>query len=299
MTALELEAYLIEQLSFIYDEDEAVAITGGLIDFYELKMVSEINANKEVESDMLLLFESALARLKQYEPLQYIIGEAWFYDSFFSVNKHVLIPRPETEELVHLILTDIRHSSFGEVKLAITSKASRHHSTLRILDMGTGSGCIPIVLKKNIPDAEVYGLDISLDALEVAKQNAVRNTVDVHFFQADMLRDGLQTPVSNFDIIVSNPPYITEEEKEAMHANVLAHEPNLALFVTDRNPLQFYEVIASFAAKNLNRGGKLYVEINAGYAQEVKACFEGYGFTDVIITPDMQGKDRMVSGRLV
>lgn len=272
MSPTALKIKVINELSSIYDQDEASAIAGELFDFYKVGSASLIDPGS------LELIESALERLTQNEPLQYVLGEAWFYNLPFYVNRHVLIPRPETEELVYLILSDIQHS------------------TLRILDMGTGSGCIPIALKANIPEAEVFGLDISLDALGVAKQNALHNGVEVKFFQADMLNPDLKIPVTGFDIIVSNPPYITEQEKEAMHANVLAHEPNLALFVTNGDPLQFYEKIASFAAKNLKRGGKLYVEINAGYAKEVKDCFEQHGFSEVRIISDMQGKDRIVSG---
>jgi release factor glutamine methyltransferase len=270
MSDAELNTYLITELSNLYDLDEAKAITNKLIEFYGKSLGTELEQE----------ITKAIERLKQLEPLQYVLGEAWFYGLPFFVNKNVLIPRPETEELVHLILSEV----------------SDHTSPISILDIGTGTGCIPIVLKKNIPQATIYGIDISADALSVANQNATQNDVEITFVKEDIL-SMKESPLLNLqlDIIVSNPPYITEVEKEHMHANVLSHEPHLALFVTNNDPLQFYKAIADYASTHLVYQGRLYVEINAGYALDVKYCFEQYGFTDVTIAKDMQGKERFVS----
>jgi release factor glutamine methyltransferase len=264
----EIREKIIQQLLAIYDKDESDAIAKTLLDFYSGDPVSRI--------------EYAVIRLLENEPLQYVLGEAWFYDLPFYVDKNVLIPRPETEELVHLVLNDLT--------------GLKPNSSM--LDIGTGSGCIPVSIKKNRPDTDVYAMDISAEALALAKQNATRNRAEVYFFQADILRPVTESPLGRFNMIVSNPPYITEEEKHEMHNNVLQYEPHLALFVTDRNPLQFYEAISGFAANHLTPGGKLYVEINAAYGKEVKICLENNGFIEVIIFKDMQGKDRIVSGML-
>jgi release factor glutamine methyltransferase len=287
---------IVNQLTGIYDTGEALAIAGQLIEFYERKSNDDQSALDKINV--------AVKRLLQNEPLQYILGEAWFYDLTFLVNKNVLIPRPETEELVHLIINEIRkienEISNDEFRMLNEGEEENQKSKIRnqkyILDIGTGSGCIPIALKKNIPEAVVYGMDISVDALSLAQQNAELNNVDVNFIEQDILTSNLQLP--QFDIIVSNPPYITETEKNKMHENVLAYEPHLALFVTDKNPLQFYEAISVFAAKHLAAKGMLYFEINAAYGNEVKQCMERHGFTEISIIKDMQGKDRIVKGKL-
>jgi release factor glutamine methyltransferase len=280
MLKSELQQYLSKELVTVYDADETAAIVRQLFEFY----VPEQSGYSEITPTSQTSLEAALTRLKQHEPLQYVLGEAWFYDLPFYVNSSVLIPRPETEELVYLILSGIRHSTFDI-----------QYSKLKILDIGTGSGCIPVVLKKNIPDAEVHAIDISPDALTTAKQNAERNETAVDFIQADILDPNLKLPVTGFDVIVSNPPYITNEEKAGMHPNVLSREPHLALFVSNGDPLQFYKTIAAFASRNLIKGGKLYVEINAQFGHEVKRCFESYGFSQVTVIRDMQGKERIVT----
>jgi release factor glutamine methyltransferase len=270
MSDAELNTYLITELSNLYDLDEARAISKQLMAFYNEKQGTELEQKVTM----------AIARLKEAEPIQYVLGEAWFYNMPFYVDKNVLIPRPETEELVHKIL----------------SAVSLRSTQLTILDIGTGTGCIPISLKTNLPDAEVFAMDISKEALAIAEQNALRNRVSVFFFEGNILNPDLKLPIPMLDIIVSNPPYIMEVEKGEMHANVLAHEPHLALFVTNNDPLQFYKAIVLHASKHLKEGGQLYLEINAAYGYEVKRCLEHGGFISVSITKDMQGNDRMVSG---
>jgi release factor glutamine methyltransferase len=278
MMDTELKLYLTRELLPLYDTEESTAVAGELIESFQQELKS---ANR---AQWMLAIQQALVRLKEAEPLQYILGEAWFYNLPFYVNSHVLIPRPETEELVHTIIQ------------ANSANTLHSNTQLSILDIGTGSGCIPIALKKNLDQATVYGMDISADVLSTANQNAKRNGVEITFLRGDILNMKASQIVDlQYDIIVSNPPYITEAEKEHMHTNVLSYEPHLALFVTNNDPLQFYKAIADYASTHLVHQGRLYVEINAGYALDVKYCFEQYGFTDVIIATDMQGKERFVS----
>ena len=240
-----------------------------------------LKANETVTESELLKFNNVVKRLKKEEPIQYILGETSFYGLKFHVNKNVLIPRPETEELVEWIIDEVRSSKF-EVR--------------SILDVGTGSGCIPIAIKKNLLSAEVSAIDVSAEALEVARQNAELNSVNVNFIQKDIL----QLPTSNFeprtafDIIVSNPPYITESEKQSMSRNVLENEPHLALFVNDNDPLLFYKAIATFAQSHLADKGKLFFEINEAKGADVKLMLEKMGFKNVEIKKDLSGKDRMI-----
>lgn len=223
------------------------------------------------------LFE-ALSRLKLEIPIQHIIGKTHFMDLEFLVDKNVLLPRPETEDLVRWILDDIKN----------------HQEAITILDIGTGSGCIPIALKKQLPNAKVATLDISDKALKIATQNAKNNTVQIEFIHANILEiDKLH---QKFDIIVSNPPYVRELEKKEMHQNVLQHEPELALFVSDEEPLLFYRKIASFAVNNLNDGGALYFEINQYLGKETKQLLDSTNFSDIELRQDLFGNDRMLKG---
>lgn len=232
------------------------------------------------------LFEG-LSKLKLEKPIQYILGETEFMDLKFSVNKSVLVPRPETEELVRWILDNCQ------------VEVSRN---LKILDIGTGSGCIAISLAKNLPNAKVYALDVSEEALVVAKENAEFNEVAIEFIHADILEletlgfDSAQP--DNFDIIVSNPPYVREKEKAAMQTNVLEHEPQLALFVTNEKPLVFYKRITAFAKTHLNEGGALYFEVNQYLGKETKELLEEQNFSEIELRKDMFGNDRMLKGTL-
>lgn len=225
------------------------------------------------------LFEG-LSQLKLQRPIQYILGVAHFLDMEFKVNEHVLIPRPETEELVHWILEQERG----------------RHGVIKILDIGTGSGCIAIALAKNIPNAEVYAMDISSDSLKVAEENAIKNKVSIEFIEADILQ--LEKLEIHFDVIVSNPPYVRELEKKEMSANVINYEPGHALFVSNENPLLFYSKISEFATSHLNRGGSLYFEINQYLGKETLKLIGKFGFSDLELREDIFGNYRMLKGKL-
>ena len=218
-----------------------------------------------------------IARLRRHEPLQYIVGCARFHGHKFKVTPAVLIPRSETEQLVDLIIDE------------------NPGSDLHVLDMGTGSGCIAISLARALKFAQVDALDVSRDALAVARENAASLKVKVRFFESDML---LPQPASRYDIIVSNPPYICWSEREAMDRNVKDYEPGQALFVPDNDPLLFYKAIAPYAAQSLERGRRLYLEINQRFGDEVKRLLENCGFSDVRIIDDSYGKPRFAAAKL-
>ena len=215
-----------------------------------------------------------VARLRRHEPLQYIVGHARFHGHEFKVTPAVLIPRPETEQLVDLIVDE------------------NPGSDLRVLDMGTGSGCIAISLARALKFARVDALDVSRDALAVARENAAALKVKVRFFESDMLAP---QPSARYDIIVSNPPYICWSEREVMECNVKDYEPGQALFVPDNDPLLFYKAIAPYAADSLERGGRLYLEINRRFGNEVKRLLEDSGFDEVRLIDDSYGNPRFVT----
>ncbi|WP_026451869.1 peptide chain release factor N(5)-glutamine methyltransferase [Aequorivita capsosiphonis] len=234
-----------------------------------------LNPEKEVSDKDAEKFQAALIRLKNFEPIQYLIGETEFYGLPFIINHHTLIPRPETEELVEWILSEVP-----------TSLVSG------ILDIGTGSGCIAISLAKNLPQASISALDISEEALNIAKKNAAINKVEVNFFQADVLNS--KTLPQLYDVIVSNPPYVRQLEKKLMQQNVLRYEPDTALYVHDEDPLLFYRAISQLARTHLKLSGKLFFEINEYLAEEMVALLKGEGFHDVEIKKDIFEKDRMI-----
>lgn len=243
-----------------------------------------LNPEYTITNEQEQLFSDALVELKNNKPIQYSIGETEFYGLPFKVNEYTLIPRPETEELVDWIIT-----SYAEQK---------KESPLKILDIGTGTGCISISIAKNLSDSNVYALDVSAEALEIANQNAELNGVEVAFIHDDILKichSTLDTE-SNFDIIVSNPPYVRNLEKAEIKPNVLDNEPHLALFVDDENPLQFYRAICEFAQHNLKENGILYFEINEYLGQEMIQLLEEFGFKSIELKKDLFGKDRMIKG---
>ena len=221
--------------------------------------------------------DMALDRLAMSEPIEYITGKSVFLGLPLKINRHVLIPRPETEELVHWILTD-----FG-----------KDHTQKDVLDIGTGSGCICVTLKKKKPTFRVFGIEDSLDAMNCSRINARKLNVNIEFFRVNILNRALWKVFSGFDIIVSNPPYITETEKELMSRNVIDYEPAIALFVNNDDPLIFYKTIAEFAKKHLNGEGKIYLEMNEFHAEEIAELFEEK-FSSVEVKKDMQGKERML-----
>lgn len=222
-------------------------------------------------------------RLLSGEPVQYVLGEAWFRDLRLKVDKRVLIPRPETEELVEWIIQDGVRSS---------SSTSDEDVGPLILDIGTGSGCIALALKKELPDAEVFGIDISYKALDVASANAEHLGLEVRWLEMDVIKDWGWLPPS--DIIVSNPPYVLRSEEASLADNVRKFEPRQALFVPDDDPLLFYDTLAVMASELLQPGGRIYVETHADMAQRVAELFRNEGLTDIVIRKDLSGKDRMV-----
>lgn len=230
---------------------------------------------KDEESTLFLVVD----KLKKHIPIQYILGTAHFMGLDFNVNTNVLIPRPETEELVSWILNEVN------VNQEIT-----------ILDIGTGSGCIAITLAKNLPKAKVFALDISKEAILVAKSNAEANNVTVTFLEQNILEE--PSLKQNFNIIVSNPPYVRDLEKKEMSANVLEHEPNLALFVSDNNPLVFYKAITNFSVNHLRENGKLFFEINQYLGEQTKELLVGLNYINIKLKKDMYGNDRMLKGEI-
>jgi release factor glutamine methyltransferase len=280
MLIKEYKQYFVKELLAIYDEVEAESFFYLTLEkFHRLRRIDlALQPNFEIGENEVEKWKSVLTDLKKQKPIQYILGETEFYGLPFLVNKDVLIPRPETEELVELILAESRKS---KVK------------SLRILDIGTGSGCIPISLKKNLPDAEFFAVDVSENALEVAKENAKVNGVEVNFIKINILET--EDLDQQFDIIVSNPPYVRMLEKEEIKPNVLEFEPHLALFVEDNDPLLFYRKIAQLAKKNLNENGKLYFEINQYLGKETVGLLESLGFTNIKLLKDIYGNDRMIS----
>lgn len=225
-----------------------------------------------------LLLDNALSRVLTEEPVQYVVGHAWFYGRRFSVNKHVLIPRQETEELIHWILDE--HAS---------------NVSWKVLDIGSGSGCIPVTLKAERPDFVVESWDVSEAALSVAGENAQQLDTVVDFRQVDVLNASM-TP-NSFDLVVSNPPYVRESEKKLMNRNVLDHEPALALFVDDNRPLIFYDKITELAVTGLKTSGWLYFEINEALGKQTVELLSRHGFSNIVLKKDLNGKDRMVRGQ--
>ena len=253
------------------------------LDQFILAIEPEFTVTKEEEQS---LFEG-LTKLKLEQPIQYIIGKTDFFGLEFKVDKKVLIPRPETEELVQWLI-----SCFRDKILDIETKIFE----FRILDIGTGSGCIAVSLAKNLPNAKIYALDISEEALVVAVKNAKINGVEIEFIKADISTTDTLNCV--FDIIVSNPPYVRESEKEEMDKNVLYNEPDIALFVTDDEPLIFYKNIVRFAKANLKEKGMLYLEINQYLARDMEKLVEDAGFSEIVLKKDIFGNDRMLKGVL-
>ena len=268
--------YIKQQLLTIYDRREAENITHILLDEYVglSKTQRVIQAQQVISETQQTLINTALKLLLQHKPLQYILGYTWFCGNTFLVNEHVLIPRPETEELVDLVIKE-------------------NASATNILDIGTGSGCIAISLQQKLQQAKVTAIDVSKDALSIAQQNAKKIGVAIELIAINFLDEIERNALPVFDIIVSNPPYITFEEKVDMRENVLHYEPHIALFAPNNNALIFYRHIAQFAKNHLSTNGKIYVEINETLATETATIFANAQFTTTIIK-DLQGKDRMI-----
>jgi len=268
-----------QELSEIYSKEE----TGSIISLIFNKLAG-INTteillleNKKLSQKVIEKIESAVERLKLNEPIQYVLGQTEFYGLPFITDKRALIPRPETEELVDWVLQTCP-------------------SAVSLLDIGTGGGCIAVTLAQKLKKSRVYAFDISLDALNLAHENADLNYVFVHFYHCNILKiSGFD---QKFDVIVSNPPYVTHSQKAEMKPNVLEYEPSMALFVQDENPLLFYEHIINFAKKQLNPNGALFFEINHLYGKEIVKLLKLNNFKNIELKKDLSGKNRMIRAEI-
>jgi release factor glutamine methyltransferase len=279
MMIKDLYRNFLVQLQKIYSLGEATAITEWVFEKMASLKRSDIlkNPEKQITPAADKLIQDTLQELLSHKPVQYVLGEAWFYHMKLKVNPHVLIPRPETEELVEQLIADR--------KSKLTDPA--------ILDIGTGSGCIPIAIKKNLPASKVTAIDISKDALALATENAAMHNAHINFIELDFLDELTWNTLPLLDVIVSNPPYIPVNEKGELAKNVTDFEPHLALFVPDKSPLIFYEKIAAFGKKHLLPNGKIYLETHENFTSQTAALFRDY-YQTVMIKKDMYGKDRMV-----
>lgn len=276
MTVKTAYQYLVKHLEEIHDTGEAQSI--ARIVFEDAFQVFNFQKESILSDEKIKRLEEIKTRLATHEPIQYILGEADFYGLKFLVNPLVLIPRAETEELVFWIEETVKE------KKTLTS----------VLDIGTGSGCIPVTLKKHLPSLQVSATDVSRDALKTAASNAEKNKTELKFIEADILQKEVWKLFDTYDIIVSNPPYIPQREKDLMPAQVLENEPHLALFTTDEDPLIFYRTIGLFAQKKLRKNGCLFFECNEFNAPEVASLLLRQGWKNVELRKDMQGKERMI-----
>ncbi|MFN5135365.1 MAG: peptide chain release factor N(5)-glutamine methyltransferase [Chitinophagaceae bacterium] len=283
---------LRESLLKAYDDNEASAIAKLVVEHAgnnSFRNLEYLTANtKQTEQ-----INNYLQQLLSHRPVQYVLNEAWFYNLKFDVNESVLIPRPETEELVDLIIKQIQNTKY-KLQKEETPYFANHNSYLNILDIGTGSGCIPISIKKNIPEAEVSAVDVCSEALHVAINNAVTHETEINFQLLDFLNETKWKELGIFDIIISNPPYIKSSESKTMSEHVLQYEPHKALFVPDDDALLFYRKIADFALTHLAPNGKIYVEINQQLGKETATIFIERGFKEVALLRDMSGNERFL-----
>ena len=273
---------LKNELAALYDEREAAAIAHEVLSHITglSKVQRLVEKSTFLNDKQQQQFIAAQQQLLKGVPLQYVTGIAWFMGKEFAVNNNVLIPRPETEELVQWIINENRAK------------------VMSILDVGTGSGCIPVSLKLALPDAEIAACDISSGALETAKGNAERLTANVAFAEIDFLDKAAQNKLGMFDVIVSNPPYIPFSEKEKLHTNVRDNEPGIALFVPNEDALVFYRELAQFGKTHLNKEGKIYCELDADHAAACKELFEAEGYWDVTLRKDMFDNWRFLGAQL-
>lgn len=278
MTAAKIYKEILTGIELMYDKQEAAAIASIL--FEHKTGISKFGIIREpgkpVSEETIAELRQALSQLQQHIPIQYITGEAWFYGLKLQVSPAVLIPRPETEELVHAVI-----------------QSAKSNSNLNILDIGTGSGCIPIALSRHIPGAHITAIDVSAAALATAKTNAVSLDAAVNFSEMDFLDETNWHQLGRYDIITSNPPYIPMDEKLLLDKHVTESEPHIALFVPEQKPLLFYEKIALFGKQHLNETGKLFMETHEQYAREVAALFDGEHYSAEVII-DLNGNERIV-----
>lgn len=277
---------MTKELNTIYDDGELKNIVDLVLEF-----ITNMPRIEQVKSKLAYLtctqletIDAITERLKQNEPVQYVLGEAWFAGMKFKVNKNVLIPRPETEELVDWV---VKESQKSKVK------------SQNILDVGTGSGCIPITIKKKLPHAAISAIDVCSDALFTATENAIEHNTEVDFILLDFLDEEKWNELGQFDIVVSNPPYVKLSETQTMSDRVIDFEPHVALFVPDDDALVFYRKLSDFSLKHLKPGGSFFVEINEALAETVVNLFRSAGFIDIELKKDMQEKDRMIKASLI
>ena len=271
----------LNRLVSIYEPREAANITEWVFENVTgLKRLQiELQKNAELKIEYVAKLEDYLKKLLQHKPVQYVLNEAWFYKMKFYVNEHVLIPRPETEELVGWAVRDIKNYKMKD--------------EIKLLDMGTGSGCIGVSVKKELANVNVTAIDISKGALKVAGKNAELLNTKINFVEIDFLNEESWSALGRYNMIMSNPPYIPALEKEKLAKNVTEFEPEIALFVPGNDPFIFYEKIAKFAQSHLNANGNVYVEIHENYSGEVQQIFDSHNFKTEI-RKDIYGKDRMI-----
>ena len=286
MTIDEARREITKAIRHIYDHDEANNIAELLTENLTKLPRSEriIKGNELLLAPQKELLSSSILRLQQHEPIQYVINEAWFAGMRFYVDRNVLIPRPETEELVEWVVKEYR-SQHTKVRI--------EKSEFRMLDVGTGSGCIAIALKNKLPEIEMWACDISDEALNIARMNADALHATIDFVPLNFLDPGQRKQLPNVDIIVSNPPYIPLHEKTMMNKNVEEYEPSTALFVPDDDPLIFYKTIAEFGQEKLNKGGRIYAEIHEALGEQTRKLFLSQRY-QIHLKKDLQGKDRMI-----
>lgn len=279
MQLKELYIHFVNELKLIYDSHEASVISSMIFE-----SIAQINKSalithphQIVEKEMFNKLNDALSQLKLQVPVQYITGHAWFYNLQFKVSPAVLVPRPETEELVKMLIDFIK----------------AHHKKT-VLDIGTGSGCIAVSVKKNLPEISMHAIDLSEAALAIAKENSVAHLTEITWQQMNFLDEDQWKLLPLFDVIVSNPPYIPLKEKDTLDKNVTAHEPHMALFVPDNQPLIFYEKIAAFGKDHLTKAGSIFMETHENYANEVAVLFNENGYK-AIVQKDFYEKERMVT----
>lgn len=297
MKLYEAEQFIITELANIYDESEAANIADlALEHITQLRRSDRLNKKEQtISPEQTEQLNQIIARLKIHEPIQYIMNKAWFYGLELYVDKDVLIPRPETEELVEWIIKDVKAKGLNVFDKKTTDADVT--TQLKIIDVATGSGCIALALKSTMPKAEVWGCDISDSALNVARRNGSELNIRIDFQSVDFLDRAQQKHLPSVDIIVSNPPYVPTKDKNDMRPNVLQYEPHLALFVDDNDPMLFYKALVDFGKHRLHQGGAFYMEVHENLAQQVKELFHSEGY-QTEIKKDMQGKERMVRANL-
>ncbi len=282
MTIYEWQRHFIEQLKDLYPLHEASVISSMILE--SMVAITKADIIKYPNQTLSLAEEhtlaNALSELLIHKPVQYVMGFTWFNHLKLKVNEHVLIPRPETEEMIQMLNKDFFQSS-----------------DLQILDIGSGSGCIPISIKKSNPSFLITSIDISPSAMKVAQENAISNAAEITFKQTDFLDQSTWNSLDIYDIIVSNPPYIPESDMSSMNKNVLSYEPHQALFVNESNPLVFYEAIMQFGKSHLHTSGKIYLEIHESFGDEIESLFRKNGYV-ISIKKDLFDKDRFAIASL-